>query len=130
MSAIVSAIVGLVSLLAGRQLYWLFVGAAGFFLAFTLTERFLDLQSDVLLLIIALVAGIAGAILAVVAQRLAVAFAGFIAGALLLAYVAQLMGMQGEALEFILFVVGRIIGAILISLLFDPAHLVLHTQHF
>jgi len=125
MSAIASGIVGLLSLLAGRQLYWVFVGAAGFILAFNLAERFLGTESEVLVLIIGLLAGIAGAVLAVVAQRLAVALAGFVAGGFLLFYVGQLLGLQGDLVEAILFVVGGVLGAILISVLFDPALIIL-----
>lgn len=125
MSTIVSGFIGLLSLLAGRQLYWVFVGAAGFLIAFNLAEQYFGVQSEFLLLVLGLAAGVLGAVLAVVAQRLAVAVAGFIAGGFLLVYGAQLLGMQGENLDVVLFIVGGVVGALLISVLFDPALVIL-----
>lgn len=125
MTSLASAIVGFLSLLAGRQLYWVFVGAAGFLLAFNLAERYFGIQSEWLLIVVGLVAGVIGALLAVFAQRLAVGFAGFIAGGFLLFYVAQLLGLSGDLIEIVLFIVGGVIGAVLISALFDPALIIL-----
>lgn len=125
MSTIVTAFIGLLSLLAGRQMYWVFVGAAGFLIAFNFAGQYLGVQSELILLILGIVAGVIGAILAVVAQRLAVAIAGFIAGGYLLLYGAQLAGLQGNVLETVAFIAGGIIGAILISALFDPALVIL-----
>ena len=124
-SAIGSALLGLISLFAGRQLYWVFVGAAGFLLAFNLAQRFFGVESEVLLLILGLVAGVAGALLAVLVQRFAVALAGFIAGGFLLFYGAQLLGLESDVLTTILFIAGGILGAILTSILFDPALIIL-----
>ncbi len=73
-------VVGAVLLVAGRRLFWLAVGAAGFVVALVVALRFLDPEPLWLLLGLALVAGIAGAVLAVLLQRLAVALAGFLAG--------------------------------------------------
>jgi hypothetical protein len=41
MSLIIRGLVGLLALLAGRQAFWIFVGAAGFLLGFNVAGRFL-----------------------------------------------------------------------------------------
>lgn len=126
MSLIIRGLVGLLALLAGRQAFWTFVGAAGFLLGFNVAGRLLGDLPPWLLLLIGLGAGLLGALLAVVAQRLAVALAGFVAGGYLLLYVGDLLRLGGsELLEGLLFVAGGLVGAILISVLFDPALIVL-----
>lgn len=128
-------LVGGVLLVAGRRLFWLAVGAAGFVVALVLAVRFLDPEPLWLLLGLALVAGIAGAVLAVLLQRLAVALAGFLAGgwaglalwielggaegwpALGVALVAGVIAavLAGAVFEVALVVVSALIGALLIA---------------
>ncbi|HSM54640.1 MAG TPA: hypothetical protein VK879_00665 [Candidatus Sulfomarinibacteraceae bacterium] len=106
----------------GRQLFWLFVAAAGFVTGFNLAGRFLGDVAGWLLLLVGLLVGVFGALLAVFAQRLAVAIGGFFAGGYILLYVSGLLGVADEgSLATVLFIVGGIVGAVLISLLLDPA---------
>lgn len=126
----IRAIVGALSLFLGRQLFWLFVGAAGFMLGFNLAVQLLPDQPGFVVLLIALVAGLAGAALGVFAQRLALGIAGFIAGGYLLLYLANLLGVGGAeglatGLVFVLFIVGGVLGAILIQFVFDFALILL-----
>lgn len=114
-------VVGGVLLIAGRRLFWLAVGAAGFVVALFLALRFLDPEPLWLLLGLALVAGVAGAVLAVLLQRLAVALAGFLAGGWLgLALWIQLGGAEGwPALGA--FLVAGVVAAILAGAVFELA---------
>lgn len=114
-------IVGGVLLVAGRRLFWLAVGAAGFVLALVVALRFLDPEPLWLLLGLALVAGVAGAVLAILLQRLAVALAGFLAGGWAgLALWLQLGGAEGwPALG--VFLVAGVVAAILAGALFEIA---------
>ena len=73
-------VVGGLLLVAGRKLFWLFVGVVGFAIAFVLATRYLRIEPEWLSFIIALAAGVAGALLAVVLKQLAIALAGFLAG--------------------------------------------------
>ena len=61
---IVSLLIGIVLLLFGRKLFWLFVGAAGFLVGMDIANRFFT-GPDATKLIIALLVGIIGAFLAV-----------------------------------------------------------------
>lgn len=78
---IVSVLIGLILLLAGRRLFWLFVALIGFTTGMYLAREHLAVESNSLVLVIALVAGILGAILSVLVQKLAIGLAGFAAGA-------------------------------------------------
>ena len=118
-------IVGAVSLLAGRALYWLFVAAAGFILALTLATQFFRGESELVLIIIALAAGFIGAVLAVFAQRIAVAFAGFLMGGFVLMTLFDLFSLSVGALDWVLYLIAGIAGAVLVSVLFDWALIVL-----
>lgn len=130
-----AAVVGIVLLVAGRRLFWLAVGAAGFLFALALVLRYLDPESLWLLLGVALVAGVAGAVLAVLLQRLAVALAGFLLGgwaglalwielgggegpmallaALAVGVVAALIA--GALFEFALVAISALLGAVLVT---------------
>jgi hypothetical protein len=128
--SVINALVGAASLFLGRQLFWLFVAAAGFVLGFNAGTEFLGEQAAWLVLAIALVAGILGALLALFLQRVAIAVAGFIAGGYLLLNLSDLLGFTGggdglSLLALILFVVGGVLGAVLVNVLFDVALIVL-----
>ena len=119
---ILNILIGLVVLLAGRQLFWFFVGAAGFLAGLVLTTRFLDLQPQWLVVLIAIVIGIIGALLAVFLQRLVVGIAGFFAGASATSLLLDTLNMNlAESVELILLIIAGIIAAILVAVLFDWA---------
>lgn len=125
----IRAIVGALSLFLGRQLFWLFVGAAGFMLGFNLALQLLPDQPGFVVLLVGLLAGLLGAVLGVFAQRLALGIAGFIAGGYLLLYLANLLGAGADELSTslvsVLFIVGGILGALLIQFAFDIALILL-----
>src|SRR3954463_6112389 len=67
---------GAALLVAGRKLFWLFVGAVGFFACARLAQGFLGNEHQDWQLIACLVAGVFGAIFAVFVQKVAVGLAG------------------------------------------------------
>ncbi len=79
----VVAVIGLLLLLLGRSLFWLFVAAAGFVIGAEITPLILPHQSELFTILVALFLGIFGAILAICVQKLAVCLAGFAGGAYL-----------------------------------------------
>lgn len=116
-------ILGLILLVAGRRLYWLFVAAVGFGVGSLLAQQLIgtldgtDGRSAWIAFAVAILGGIIGAILAVLFQKLAVVLAGAAAG-----------GSAGwvffEALHFgnvawVGMVIGALIGGILILKVFD-----------
>ena len=131
-TALVTVLIGVVLLILGRKLFWLFVGAAGFLIGINIAEQVMATGSDSMRLFIALLAGVIAALLAIFLQKVAIAVAGFVVGG----YVAvELLRLYGAALPayaqihpgtyWVPYIIGGIIGAILMVLLFDWALIVL-----
>lgn len=121
-------LVGLLLLLLGRRLFWLFVAAAGFVAGVGVAPYILPHQSELFTLLVAVVLGILGALLAIFLQKLAVAVGGFVAGGYLaLVLAAPLFGATGVAYPggWLCFLVGGILGAILLLVFFNWALIIL-----
>jgi hypothetical protein len=114
---------GVVVLLFGRSLYWLFVAIAGFLIGMEMANVWMRGQEDWMRLLVAVGAGVLGAIIGIFVQRLAFAIGGFFAGAYFAAAVAARFGLAGDPNVWA--IVGGVIGAILAALLMDWAIIVL-----
>ncbi len=119
--ALLRFIVGVAVATAGRQLYWLFVAAAGLIFGLGLAERVPGLDSELLRIVIGLAGGVIGAILAIVLQRIAVAVAGFLIGGYAATVLLDTLNVDAGTLTWVLFVVAGILGAVLVYGLFDWA---------
>jgi Domain of unknown function (DUF4203) len=118
-ASIIRILAGLLLLLLGRRLFWLFVGLVGFIAGYTFAQKFLTLSSQLLELLIAVGVGLIGILLAIFLQRLAIAIGGFLAGGL---FATSLLEMfKWNVSPPVLFAIGGIVGAILLSMLFDWA---------
>jgi hypothetical protein len=120
MLTLINAILGGALLVAGRKLFWLFVGAAGFVTGFQLTTRFFQGPEGVAI-IVGLVVGALFAILAIFLQTIAIGIAGFLAGGYILQTLTAMLGFDTLALTWIIYIIGGIIGVLLVSFLFDWA---------
>src|ERR1041385_6576614 len=118
-----AVLVGLALAFFGRQLFWLFVGGAGFAAGLLFATTFFQGQSELMALIIAVVAGVLGALLSILLQRFAIGLAGFVAGGYAFLNLAGALGH--EDLAWVGFLIGAIIGALLVLALFDWALIVL-----
>src|SRR6266542_1240759 len=78
--AIVGALIGAVTLLFGRKLFWLCVAAVGFAAGVEIAPHLVHEPSPLLALAVALVLGLIGALLALFLQKVAIAVLGFLAG--------------------------------------------------
>lgn len=116
---------GVVLLVAGRRLFWLFVGLIGFISGIRLASHFFPGQPEWMVLAIALTAGVLGALLAFVLQWLAVGIAGFLAGAYIVVSLLHLLGWGTIGTDRLFFFIGGILGTILIVVLFDWALIIL-----
>jgi hypothetical protein len=119
----VTLIVGLAVLLFGRRLFWLFVGAAGFFIGLHLAPKLFQ-GPEWLMVVVALGLGIVGAVLAVVFQWLAVGLAGFAAGVEGGLAAAAALGLADRWAWAVTFVAGILVAA-LVLWLWDPVLIVL-----
>jgi hypothetical protein len=120
MLSIISMILGGALLVAGRKLFWLFVGAAGFVAGLQLATQFWQ-GPELLAIVVGLVVGVIFALLAIFLQGAAIGVAGFLAGGYILTVLADMIGLNQGAFSWIVYVIGGIIGLLLVIFLFDWA---------
>jgi hypothetical protein len=116
-------IAGAALLLAGRRLFWLFVGLVGFLTVYRWFEPYGAAPN--VRLVVAVLAGLVGIVLAIFLQKVAVALAGFFVGGW---FVAQLLGLNMAhpgGMNLLIFAVAGILAAILAVKLFDVALVIL-----
>jgi hypothetical protein len=125
-------IAGILLLLFGRSLFWLFVAIAGFAAGVEATTYLFPHQTELFVLIVAVILGIIGALLAIFLQKLAIVIAGFIAGG----HLAAVLGspyLVHEGLKmpvaWVCFIVGGILGAILLYAFFNWALIILSSLY-
>jgi hypothetical protein len=121
---LLTLIAGVALLIAGRRLFWLFVGLVGFV---TVYRWFAPAHGTMASggWLLAILAGVVGILLAIFLQRVAVALAGFFAGGW---FAAQLLGLHmtnPRGGDLLIFVVAGVIAALLAIALFDLALIVL-----
>jgi len=118
---VINLILGAALLMAGRKLFWLFVGAAGFVTGIQLATQFWQ-GPDLLAIVVGLVIGVIFALLAIFLQALVIGIAGFLIGAYVLTVLATMLGIDVTgATIWIVYIIGGILGLILVSFLFDWA---------
>jgi hypothetical protein len=120
MLSVISLILGGALLIAGRKLFWLFVGAAGFVAGMQLTTQFWQ-GPELLAIIIGLVVGVVFALLAIFLQSVAIGAAGFLAGGYILTVLTGMLGLNQGAFSWIVYIIGGIIGVLLVVFLFHWA---------
>ena len=107
---LISIAVGVLLLLVGRRMFWLFVGLAGFLCGFQSGQIFFPEQA-MLGIVFGLLLGVVGIFVAVFFQRLSFAIGGFFAGGYL--GLAVCSHFQWEALAHVCFVAAGLLCAIL-----------------
>ncbi|MEW6288416.1 MAG: DUF4203 domain-containing protein [Thermodesulfobacteriota bacterium] len=120
---IFNILLGIILLLFGRKLFWLFVAVAGFIVGMEFAVMFLADKPQWVLLLIGFCTGSLGAIVAIFAQRIAFALAGFYAGTFLTLLLTQPFISSEVILIFLL--AGGVIGAALSAWILDPALIIL-----
>jgi hypothetical protein len=117
--AIISLVIGAILLISGRQLYWLLVGALGFFAGIIISNSVFPAQSGWTPLLFALVMGVIGTGLALFIQKTAIGLVGFIAGVFLVILLFNHFSFGLGIVFWVLLGIGGITGAILMRKLFD-----------
>jgi hypothetical protein len=125
---IIGIILGIIELLFGRRLFWLFVGIAGFLIGYFLAPAISSTMSDLLRVLVGIGIGILFGILAMFFTRFMVAVAGFfIFGPAAVVLIRDLGGglPDGSTLYWVAYVIGGAIGLVLLWVFFDWALVVL-----
>ncbi len=121
---VINAILGGFLLLAGRKLFWLFVGAIGFLIGVQLATRFFH-GSQWSTLLIGLAFGAIFAVLAILVESLAIGLAGFLGGGYILLSLASMFSLDKGLAAWLIFIAGGIVGAALVAALFDWALIII-----
>jgi hypothetical protein len=111
---------GAALLVAGRKMFWLFVGLIGFVAGLSVGPRFFP-DAPTNSLILAAVFGLVGALLAVFLQQFAIAAAGFLAGGYIANSLLHIVSLPALQPGWQVYVIGGILGAILVIAVFDWA---------
>jgi hypothetical protein len=123
-ASIVLVVLGLAVAFLGRKLLWLLIAAAGFILAFELTNRFLGESS--ISLIISIGVGLVAGYYATKFTRLLLNIAGFIlVGNAALTIYGWFFSTEQFWIALLVFVVGGVIGLGLLRMTFDIAVIVI-----
>ncbi|MBI4845797.1 MAG: hypothetical protein HY810_04910 [Candidatus Omnitrophica bacterium] len=122
---IVYIVLGILLLMLGRQLFWLFVAGIAFIAGLEYVSLLLPKISSNGILIISLIAAIFGLIMAFLVQRVGVRIAGFICGGYIALNIIREFGLKTGCLPWVIFLLGGIAGLILVTMLFDWALIIL-----
>lgn len=121
-------VAGVLLLLLGRRLFWLFIAAAGFAAGLELAHAAMPHEPELVAAAAAVLLGLLGAVLAIFVQKIAVALAGFLGGGYLAATLypslAEASG-AGHFAPWLLFAAGGVLGAILMTVFFNWALIIL-----
>jgi Domain of unknown function (DUF4203) len=121
----VHIVAGLILLILGRQLFWVFVAVLGFVVGMDLATQLLPGGGHLVVLAVALGAGVLGAVLARSFYSLAMAVAGFLAGGRIGIALLAMWAPSSAPVTWLVFAVAGAIGAVLLLIVFDWALIVL-----
>jgi len=122
---IVYITLGIVLLMLGKKLFWLFAGSISFIIGYEYAGLFLEGFPQRNILIIALIMAIIGIVLAFAIQKVGAGIAGFFAGGYVALNIVAELGFLSGWLPWAIFVIGGIVGAVLMYMIFDWAVIVL-----
>jgi hypothetical protein len=108
-------LLGFTVLLAGRNVFWLFIAVIGFMLGIEIAQGLFFERPMWLILLAGVGMGLVGAVVAIVYQRIAFALAGFYAGVFLTLVLAGDLGLVAmpAATPFIVGVLGAVLALLM-----------------
>lgn len=120
---------GFALLAAGRRLYWLALGAIGFFGGIWFTRELPELGAPGLQLGLSFLIGMLGAALSIFAQRMAIGLGGFVVGGALIYWSAAWLtvptGWHPGPWLWAVAILGAIFGTVFAAVMFEAALLAL-----
>lgn len=123
---IVYIVLGIILLMLGRKLFWLFAGGVAFIFGLKYASLFLgSYYSSHSGLIFALVLAIVGIVLAFIMQKIGLTIAGCVAGGYVALNIVKELGIKTGWMPWILFLIGAVLGVIFVSVLFNWSLIIL-----
>ncbi len=111
--------IGFISLVTGRQLYWLYSGGVAFITAFFLAPLFFNLGAGLNLFFTALGIGVIVAFLTFLLGRIMVVLVIFLTGGYLFVIVPRTLGWGADWFSWGFFIVAGVVAALLVLVWFD-----------
>lgn len=118
-TALTQIALGGVLLLFGRRLFWLLVGAAGFFAGVLLAETYLVAGSEILRWAVGLAVGLLAALAVVFLQRFAISLGGAVAAGYSIYWYLGLTWQPLQGWHWGLVAAGAVIGLLVAQAVFD-----------
>jgi hypothetical protein len=116
---------GLLLLIFGRKLFWLFSGLIGFLIGLNLAQQYFPTLPATSMVLIALSAGALGSVLSILLQKVAIGLMGFLAGGYLVYLLLPSLSIQLGNLIWLFIILGGILGAFLATTMFDWALIII-----
>lgn len=111
-------LIGVVLMVAGRQLYWLLVGGLGFYLGMKIAAETFAVSPPEAVFVVGLIAGLAGALLSVFLQRITIGVVGCLAGGWGLEAILLQYGVISQH-SLLAWIIGGIVGLLLLTAFFE-----------
>ena len=124
---LIITMLGFVILVGGSQLYWLFVGSAGFLLGDFIAELLGFDQTEWQVITFSVATGLVGIFLAYYLRKIMVVIAGFLAGGYAAVNLPQILGWTTPWQDWMAFVVVGILSAVLIAIWYTMALIIVST---
>ncbi len=121
---IINILTGILFLLVGQRLYWLFIAGLGFLFGFEFSTAFFFGYAHWQKLVISLIFGLLGLVSALFLQGLAIILTGFITGGYLFLNLWKFMGWE-IGWWWILFFISGVVTSILLANFFNPVLILL-----
>lgn len=125
MIEIILGILGVVLLVLGKRLVWLFVSVVGFLIGIYLAERFFSTGSENMYLTVAIIVGVLFAILSLFLKKFIIGSTGFVLGGYLAYVILNLVGVEVNYFFWLIVFGSGVAGALLVALLFNWAVVIL-----
>jgi len=123
--SLINIILGILFLIAGYKIFWLFLASLGFLFGFEYASAFFFGLPAWKTLLISAAFGLVGLLLALFLQGLAIVVAGLIAGSYIIFSLWNLFGWGLGQWWWILFILSGITVSILLVIFFNPVLIVL-----
>lgn len=115
-------------MVAGKKLYWFFVGVCGALAGLFVSETFFHPQGIGDRALVAIGLGAAFAILALILQRIMIGVAGFISGGYLGISLIDTLQLPVSEWKWIVFILGGLVGIMIVKILFDLSLIIISSS--
>ena len=108
-------IIGIILLMFGRKLFFVFAGMSAFLIGFEYADLFFSARNEKTAMIV----------LAFIVQKVGLSISGFLSGGYVSTMIVKELGFKINWLPWVIFLLGGILGVVLVSVIFEWALIIL-----